>query len=169
MWRFRWPELNWIKVTLQCLHFPNCCVFLSISSSVYFPESVILYAKRLLLRRRYWFAVVKKLHFLSYCFAAKLTCCARSFKIPPTVLQGGRRQGLMEPLPRFIDLLRYFETISPLVEILWSSQQDEVYFMVGSAAGGLWRHQQWMPSWILPRIRNQVKIAIDGNFFVLDM
>ena len=52
------------------------------------------------------------------------------------MLQGGRREGLMEPLPGFIDLLRYFETIYPLVEILWSSQQDEVYFMVGSAAGG---------------------------------
>ena len=24
-------------------------------------------------------------------------------------------------------------------------------------AGGLWRHQQWSTSWILPRIRNQVK------------
>ena len=39
--------------------------------------------------------------------------------------------------------------------------------MGGGAAGGLWRHQQWSPSWILPRIRNQVKIAINGNFLCL--
>ena len=40
--------------------------------------------------------------------------------------------------------------------------------MGGGAAGGLWRHQQWLPSWlpswILPRIRNQVKTARNGNF-----
>ena len=30
----------------------------------------------------------------------------------------------------------------------------------GGAARGLWRHQQWPPSWILPRI----KTAINGNF-----
>ena len=33
------------------------------------------------------------------------------------------------------------------VEVFWSSKQDEVYFMGGGAAGGLWRHQQWLPSW----------------------
>ena len=27
----------------------------------------------------------------------------------------------------------------------------------GGAAGGLWRHQQLSPSWILQRIRNKVK------------
>ena len=32
--------------------------------------------------------------------------------------------------------------------------------MGGGAAGGLWRHQQWSPTWIFPRSRNQVKIAI---------
>ena len=36
------------------------------------------------------------------------------------------------------------------------------------AAGDLWRHQQWSlfwpPSWILPRIGNQVKTARNGNF-----
>ena len=40
--------------------------------------------------------------------------------------------------------------------------------MGGGAAGGLWRHRQWSPSvppsWILPRIRNQVKTARNGNF-----
>ena len=39
--------------------------------------------------------------------------------------------------------------------------------------GGLWRHQQWspswVPSWILPRIGNQDKTARNGNFFVLEM
>ena len=57
------------------------------------------------------------------------------------------------------------------MESLWSSLQDEVYFMGGGAAGGLWRNQQWTPSWppcwILPRIRNQVKCAINGDFFGL--
>ena len=44
----------------------------------------------------------------------------------------------------------------------------QVYFMGVGAAGGLWRHQQWspswLPSWILPRIRNQVKTAGNSNF-----
>ena len=44
--------------------------------------------------------------------------------------------------------------------------------MGGGAAGGLWRHQQWSlswpPSWILPRIRNQVKAA-RNSIFVLYM
>ena len=35
--------------------------------------------------------------------------------------------------------------------------------MNGGAAGGLWRHRQWSPSWILPRIRNLVKTARNGN------
>ena len=79
--------------------------------------------------------------------------------------------GLMKPgLPRVFDVLQYFETILPSVESLWS-QQDELYFMSGGAAGGLWRHQQWSsswpPSWILPRIRNQVKTARNCNFLCL--
>ena len=64
---------------------------------------------------------------------------------------GGK--GLVEPLPRVFDMLQYFETIWPSVESLWASQQDEVYFMGGGAAGGLWRNQQWSPSWILPRLQ----------------
>ena len=40
------------------------------------------------------------------------------------------------PPPRVIDMLQYFETILPSVESLWSSLQDEVYFMGGGAAGG---------------------------------
>ena len=34
-------------------------------------------------------------------------------------------------------MLQYFETILPSVESLWSSQQDEGYFMGGGADGGL--------------------------------
>ena len=45
--------------------------------------------------------------------------------------------GLMEPLLRIFDMLRYLETILPSAERLLSSQQDEVYFMGGGAAGGL--------------------------------
>ena len=45
--------------------------------------------------------------------------------------------------------------------------------MDGRSAGSLWRHQQrspsWRRSWILPGIRNQVKTARNGDFFVLDM
>ena len=47
------------------------------------------------------------------------------------------------------------------------SLQDEAYFMGVGAAGGLWRHQRWLPSWILPRIRNQVKTARNGDFLCL--
>ena len=87
----------------------------------------------------------------------------------PTVVQGGGG-GWMEP-PRDFDMLQYFETILPSVESLWSSLQDEVYFMGGGAAGGLWRSQQWSPfwrpCWILPRIRNRVKFARNGDFFCL--
>ena len=39
--------------------------------------------------------------------------------------------------------------------------------MGGGAAGGLRRHQQWSPSWILPGIRNQVKRQ-EMVIFVLD-
>ena len=81
----------------------------------------------------------------------------------PTVVQRGGGRGDWNPSQEF-DMLQYFETILPLVESLWSSSQDDVYFMGGGAAGGLWRHQQWSPSWILPRIRNQVKTARNGNF-----
>ena len=43
------------------------------------------------------------------------------------------------------------------------------YFMAGGAAGGLWRHQTWLPSWppswILSRIRKQVKTSSIDNFW----
>ena len=41
--------------------------------------------------------------------------------------------------------------------------------MGSGAAGELGRHQQWSPSWILPRIRMQVKTARNGDFFVLEI
>ena len=69
----------------------------------------------------------------------------------------------MEPPPKFLKMLQYFETILTLVESLWSSQQNEVYFMGGGAAGGLWRHQQWSPSWILQKIKNKWKLEIRQN------
>ena len=56
----------------------------------------------------------------------------------PTVVQGREGGGgLMGPLPRVFDMLQYFEAILPSVESLWSSQQDEVYFISGSATRGL--------------------------------
>ena len=60
--------------------------------------------------------------------------------IPPLWYKGGG--GVMEPLPTIFDMFQYFETLLPLVESLWSSQQDELYFMCGGAAGSLWHHQQ---------------------------
>ena len=58
----------------------------------------------------------------------------------PTVVREGMDRP--SPPPRVFDVLQYFETILPLVESLWSSLQDEIYFMGSGAAGGLWRHQQ---------------------------
>ena len=58
----------------------------------------------------------------------------------PTVVQEGVDGP--SPLEFLMDVLQYFETILPLVESLWSSLQDEIYFMGSGAAGGLWRHQQ---------------------------
>ena len=49
----------------------------------------------------------------------------------PTVVQ----EGWMNP-PRGFYMLQYFETVLPLEENLWSSLQDEVYFMGGGTAGG---------------------------------
>ena len=69
----------------------------------------------------------------------------------PSVVQGewqGEGGGDETP-PWVFDMLQYFETILPSVESVWSSLQDEVYFMGGGAAGGLWCHQTWLPSWIL--------------------
>ena len=83
-----------------------------------------------------------------------------------TVVRGGG--GVWRnPSPEFFGKLQYFETIFPSLESLWSSQQDDAQFIGGGAAGGLWRRQQWSPSWTLPRIRNEVKTAINKHFALL--
>ena len=68
---------------------------------------------------------------------------------PEVVLTLGRRRKVI-PSPCYkvgvFDMLQYFESILPSEESLWSSLQNEVYFMGGGAAGGLWRHQSWSPS-----------------------
>ena len=53
----------------------------------------------------------------------------------PTMVQGGR--GWWNPCPSGFGVLEYFETILFPVESLWSSRQDEVYFMGGGVAAGL--------------------------------
>ena len=84
-------------------------------------------------------------------FASEMEQCpvrytqGRLATLVPTVVQ--REGGWMEPLPGVFDMLQYFETILLLLESLWSSYQDELYFLGGDAAGGLWRHQQWSLSW----------------------
>ena len=54
------------------------------------------------------------------------------------------REGVDGSLPCVFHMLQYFETILPSVESLWSSLQDEVYFVGGGAAGGLWRADIWL-------------------------
>ena len=50
--------------------------------------------------------------------------------IPPTMVHGG---GWCPPSPPWVfDMLQYFEMILPSLESLWSSLQDEVYFMGGA-------------------------------------
>ena len=50
----------------------------------------------------------------------------------------GEVDGTSSPPPLGFDILQYFETILPSVESLWSSLQNEVYFVGGDAAGSLW-------------------------------
>ena len=90
----------------------------------------------------------------------------RKFIQPPWHKGGGGMDGI--PLPSFwyVAVFRNNFTFSgkPLIFLT----RLQVYFVGGGAAGGLWRHQQWspswLPSWILPRIRNQVKTAGNSNF-----
>ena len=93
--------------------------------------------------------------------------------IPPPWFRGGGVEGGGWNQPLVFDMFQYFEAILPAVESLWSPLKDEVHFMGGGAAGGLWHHQQWSPSWppswILPRIRNQVKTTRNGDFFMLEI
>ena len=51
--------------------------------------------------------------------------------------RGGGVVGGWDPPLGGVDILEYCEKILPLVENLWSSLQDEVYFMGGGAAGNL--------------------------------
>ena len=106
-----------------------------------------------------------------YCFLIVpflLLTLARTCKfIPPpwTVVQGG---GVDGPPPRVFDTLQYFETILPSVESLWYSPQDEVYFIGDGAARGPMTSPKMVTILDLPRIRNQVKTARNGDFFVLE-
>ena len=63
-----------------------------------------------------------------------------------------------ETIPRVFDMLQYFEMILRSVESLWYSLQDKEYYVGGGTTGGLCRHQQWSPSWILPRIEIRLKL-----------
>ena len=65
----------------------------------------------------------------------------------PTVVPGGVEGGgggssVGGTRARVFDMFQYFETILPAVESLWSSLKEEVHFMGGGAAGGMWHHQQ---------------------------
>ena len=59
--------------------------------------------------------------------------------MPPRWYRRGGVVGGWDPPPwgGGFDILEYCEKILPLVENLWSSLQDEVYFMGGGAAGDL--------------------------------
>ena len=85
----------------------------------------------------------------------------------PTMVQGGVDGA--SPPPWVFDMLQFFDTILPWMESLGSSSL--VYFMGGGAAGGLWRHQTWSPSWppswILSRFKNKVKTVRINNFLHL--
>ena len=69
--------------------------------------------------------------------------------------------GLMEPLPWVFNMFKHFEKILLSVKSLSSPRQNELYFIGGGAAGVLWRHRTWSPSWppfwILLRNKNQIK------------
>ena len=84
--------------------------------------------------------------------------------VPPPWHKGGGDG--WNPSPEFLiccSILKQFYR-TPLIFLT----RLQVYFMGVGAAGGLWRHQQWSPSWLpswsLERIRNQVKTAGNSNF-----
>ena len=78
----------------------------------------------------------------------------------------------MKSLPRVFDMLQYFKSIFPSVKSLAPDLPSKVRDIYG-----WWRYWRpvkaptivayWPPYWISPRIRNEVKIAINGNFFCL--
>ena len=71
-------------------------------------------------------------------------------------------------------MLQYFETICLQWKAFDFSKKMRDILLSGGTAGGLWRHEQWSPSWpslvgFLQKnkiIRNLVKTAINGNFCV---
>ena len=73
----------------------------------------------------------------------------------PTVVQGGR------------GWWQFFETILPSVETFDILYKMDICFMGGGTVGGLSRHQTWSPSWILSRVRNQVKTVRIKNFLLI--
>ena len=97
-------------------HFPFCCVFFSFSLTPPWSASSCL----------------KWSLNTSYPCKRKIRVCqgkltlGRTHKLIAPLWYKGE---LMEPLPWIIDMLQYFETIFPSLESLWSSLQDEVYFM----------------------------------------
>ena len=118
-----------------------------------------------LLTKRTWGRVFEVSYGRTSTNRRALTLRCRS-KVKPHCGTRGGVEGI--PLPWIFDMLQYFETILPSVKSLWSSIRDEVYFMGGGAAEGLWHHQTWWPFWlsscILSRIRNQVK-TVRVNIF----
>ena len=89
---------------------------------------------------------------------------------PPHRATRGGGFGWMEPPPR-----RVFQNVAVCRDDFTFSGKPLIFSTRWGiswgcgATGGLWRHQQWSPSWILPRIRNQVEAARNGDCFVLDM
>ena len=161
----RWTPFPPVEI-LQffCLHNrADCSVFIKISRNNFHQEKIS--TRGYLYNLQGWIKIDIPISPWTY---------TQSFT--PIVVQWGRGRGgkgWWNPIPRVFEMRLYFETILPCLKSLWSSQQDEVYFMGVGAAGGLWAHQQWSPSWTppwtLPRIRNQEKTAIHCSFFVLDM
>ena len=85
----------------------------------------------------------------------------------PTMVRGGGGGGWMETLPIVFDMLHYFETILPLVDLAFDILHKIKYILHVMALQEAC-DQQWSPSWpaswILPRIRNQVKTTRNRNF-----
>ena len=116
-------------------------------------------------------------YFISTPFDYLLTLGRTHKVIPPPWYRGGGGGGggLISGTPPlsfwYVKVHQYFEKALLSSKRLWSSQQDKLYFMGSVAASDLWRHQTWSPpwppSWILPRIRNQVKTERTGNFLCL--
>ena len=115
-----------------------------------------------------WIISISVLNHLEnfFFFLFALTLGRTRKAIPPPLYKGVGGREVMKPLPWFFDMLQYVGKVLPSVENLSSYWQDEVYSMDAGAAGGLWRHHRWLPSWILPRIINHVTERT-GSFLCL--